>query len=62
LYLFCDAGRTPAKIAEIAGQSRHAALPDKATLRRLLDSWVQERIMARLDGRYVSLALRACSS
>ena len=33
-------------------------LPDPQALRRLLDQWVAERIMAYLDDRYLSLALR----
>ncbi|MCS7303791.1 MAG: RiPP maturation radical SAM C-methyltransferase [Thermoguttaceae bacterium] len=34
-------------------------LPEPETLRRLLNQWVAERIMAYLDDRYLSLALRA---
>jgi hypothetical protein len=35
--------------------------PDEAVLEKLLDGWVAERIMAHLDDRYLSLALRAPS-
>lgn len=65
-YLFCDAGKSLRKIGEhlesrpaLAGRARCA--PDEAALKRLLDQWVAERIMAFLDGRYLSLALRAPS-
>ena len=32
---------------------------DEPPLRRLLDDWLDRRIIAHLDGRYLSLALRA---
>lgn len=42
-----------------AGSDRPSEpLPDPDSLRRLLDQWVAERIMAYLDDRYLSLALR----
>lgn len=66
VYLFCDAGRTFRSIMEHLAASNpstppeamSANLPEPQTLQRLLDQWVAERIMAYLDDRYLSLALR----
>jgi ribosomal peptide maturation radical SAM protein 1 len=59
LYLFCDSGRSlEAVVQHAAGQGAPRSL-DPASIRRLLDGWVTDRLMAYLDGRYLSLALRA---
>jgi len=53
-----SAGDRPLSV-EFAGADRPGEpLPDPDALRRLLDQWVAERIMAHLDDRYLSLALR----
>jgi hypothetical protein len=72
IYLFCDTGRSFAKILEHASELDHhamarsadratsgTAMVDAANLQRTLQSWVDERIMVYLDDRYLSLALRA---
>jgi ribosomal peptide maturation radical SAM protein 1 len=56
IYLFCDTGRSLEAIVRHAAE--HAAgSADPAAIRRLLDGWVDDRLMACLDGRYLSLAL-----
>ena len=55
IYLYCDAGRT---LAEILGHIAAAAW-DEAAVGRFLHDCLQSRIMALLDDRYLSLALRA---
>jgi len=59
IYLFCDAGRTLEKIVARAGAASGDPPPSESTVRSLLDEWIAARIMARLDHRYLSLALRA---
>jgi ribosomal peptide maturation radical SAM protein 1 len=56
IYLFCDTGRSLEAIVDHV----HAAggRLDAASIRRLLDGWVADRLTAYLDGRYLSLALR----
>jgi ribosomal peptide maturation radical SAM protein 1 len=53
-YLYCDTGRT---LENIVGMSP----ADTVGIRRMLDDWIAERLMVRLDNRYLSLALRARS-
>lgn len=55
IYLFCDSGR---KLEEIVEHVSEEPL-DEAHMRRLLDGWIADRLMVYLDGRYLSLALRA---
>jgi hypothetical protein len=59
VYLYCDTGRTLAKIVEHAAQFNPESPPPEAALRRMLANWVDERLMVHLDDRYLSLALRA---
>jgi ribosomal peptide maturation radical SAM protein 1 len=59
IYLFCDTGRSLAKIVEHVAEIDAAAAADETKLRRTLQSWVDDRIMVDLDDRYLSLALRA---
>ena len=58
VYLFCDSGRTPREVMDHLAQTLNATPPDGATIERMLDALVGERLMAHLDGRYLSLALR----
>ena len=59
IYLFCDTGRSFAKIVEHLSQLNSQATVDEASVQRSLQSWVDARIMVDLDDRYLSLALRA---
>ncbi len=52
IYLLCDAGQPPAKIVELTQT-------DDAQVGRALDRLLADRLMVRLDGCYLSLALRA---
>jgi len=61
IYLYCDTGRSLERVVEFAARATDRPAPDGSTVRRTLDQWVDERIMARLDNRYLSLALRAHS-
>jgi ribosomal peptide maturation radical SAM protein 1 len=61
IYLYCDTGRPLESVAGLA--ARHGGGADAALyagrLKQRLDQWVADRIMACLDGRYLSLAVRA---
>jgi len=63
IYLFCDTGRPLKDIVKLAADdsARDPAgtRPDEPALRRILDQWLAERLMFFLDGRYLSLAIRA---
>ncbi|MFH1265862.1 MAG: hypothetical protein ABIK89_09040, partial [Planctomycetota bacterium] len=61
LYLHCDTGRSLESVLRFVAQHAGSLPPDESAVRRTLDTWVNERIMARLDDRYLSLALRARS-
>jgi len=61
VYLYCDTGRSLEKILTMAAERGAGPPVDPAALRRTLDQWVAERIMAHVDDRYLSLALRASS-
>jgi ribosomal peptide maturation radical SAM protein 1 len=61
VYLYCDTGRTLGEIAKFAKETAGSPPADGPTLRRMLDAWVAARLMARLDDRYLSLALCAPS-
>ena len=61
LYLYCDSGRSPAGVAKFAAECADGEQLDEPAVKRILDQWVADRIMAHLDGRYLSLALRAQS-
>jgi len=58
IYLYCDTGRSLSKVLEFAEQQAGGNAVDESDIRRMLDGWVDERIMAHLDDRYLSLALR----
>ena len=62
LYLYCDSGRSLRRILEHAAAQSDARPVDEAAVMRTLDQWVDERIMVKLDDRYLSLALRTRSS
>ena len=61
VYLYCDSGRSLKTIAAHAAALEGIEPPEEAALKKMLDGWVAERIMAHLDDRYLSLALRAPS-
>jgi len=56
-YLFCDTGRTPAAVGRWLAQTGTSPMPEAPAVQQMLDRWTAGRIMARLDGRYLSLAL-----
>ena len=57
VYLFCDEGRTLAKILDFAARRDPAA--DEAAVRGMLADWIDARIAVCVDDRYLALALRA---
>ena len=59
IYLYCDAGRSLEKIVRLAASGSVDPPLGESAVRGLLEEWIAARIMAHLDGRYVSLALRA---
>jgi hypothetical protein len=59
LYLYCDTGRSLKRILQFAAEHSDGREVEEAAVKRTLGQWVDERIMAFLDDRYVSLALRA---
>jgi radical SAM superfamily enzyme YgiQ (UPF0313 family) len=59
LYLYCDTGRSMKRILEYAAEHSGERSLDEGAVRRIFDRWVEERIVAHVDGRYFSLAL-AC--
>ncbi len=59
VYLFCDPGRPFERIREFAEALSDESPADAAALQETLDKWVAERLMVRLDGKYLSLALPA---
>jgi ribosomal peptide maturation radical SAM protein 1 len=61
IYLHCDTGRTLENLVGAATSSGTHEPVDAAAIQRMLDGWIAERIMVRLDNRYLSLALRAPS-
>jgi len=62
IYLYCDTGRSLDRIVRFAAERSGGKPVDESALRRTLSQWVDQRIVARLDNRYVSLALRAGAS
>ena len=60
VYLYCDTGRSLAAIQRRL-HTATANPPDRAALVNVLERWRRERLLAFLDGRYLSLALRAAS-
>jgi hypothetical protein len=44
---------------EHLAQTSDVPPPDETTIARMLETLVNERLMAHLDGRYLSLALRS---
>jgi len=61
VYLFCDTARSLQKIIRHVGESGDGRAVHESEIRRMLDQWVEQRLTAFLDGRYLSLALRAPS-
>ena len=59
VYLFCDTGRTLRQIVEHVAAALSGSPPDEPAIVRMLDAWIAARLMAHLDGRYLSLALKA---
>lgn len=59
IYLACDAGRSLRQILEFAAEHAGTGTADQPSIQRMLHEWLDQRIMVFLDGRYLSLALRA---
>ncbi|MHB8899086.1 MAG: RiPP maturation radical SAM C-methyltransferase [Thermoguttaceae bacterium] len=59
LYRFCDAGKSLKTLLASASEWNASQPVPEPTLRRQLDQWLSDRLMVRLDGRYLSLALLA---
>ncbi len=57
LYRFCDTGRSLRKLLEYAADRAGDQTVEPKKIQRLLDQWVDDRLMVSLDGRYLSLAL-----
>ena len=58
-YLYCDTGRSFGKIVGHLAEAAPGGATDESVIRGWLEEWVAARLMARLDDRYLSLALRA---
>ncbi len=61
LYLFADTGRSFEELARRAKQCADESLADEGRLAAVLDQWTQARWTARLDDRWLSLAVRAAA-
>ena len=59
IYLYCDSGRPLETIVRMAASGSVDPPLAEPAVRGLLEEWISARIMAHLDGRYLSLALRA---
>lgn len=59
IYLFCDTGRSFQQIVEHIAAAFPEAVLDESMLLRTLSTWVDARLMAHLDGRYLSLAVQS---
>jgi len=62
IYLYCDTGRSLKRILQFAVEHSGGKPVDESALQRTLRQWLDERIVACLDDRYLSLGLRAGSS
>ena len=61
IYLYCDTGRSLRKVVEFAERNSGSQPVHESKIRRILDHWIDRRIMAYLDNRFLSLALQAAS-
>ena len=61
VYLFCETGRTLRQIVEHVAEAFRGSPPDEPAIVRMLDAWIAARLMAHLDGRYLSLAMQTMS-
>lgn len=59
IYLFCDTGRTFQQVVEHIATTFAEATVDESALLRTLNAWLDARLMAHLDSRYLSLAVQA---
>lgn len=59
IYLYCDTGRTPQQIAEHLSVTCPDAPMNESQISDTLTAWTNARLMAHLDGRYLSLATQA---
>ena len=59
LYLYCDTGRSLKRIVGFAAERAVNEPFDEASIKQRLEEWIDQRLMVHLDGRYLSLALRA---
>ncbi|MDZ7620319.1 MAG: RiPP maturation radical SAM C-methyltransferase, partial [Patescibacteria group bacterium] len=58
LYLYCDQGRSFEDLVRFAQDAVCDVSLDESSLRQLLANWTEARLMVRVDGRYLALALR----
>lgn len=59
LYLYCDTGRSLKKVLQFAAEHSGSQPVEPERIKRLLDQWIDDRLMIHVDGRYLSLALWA---
>ncbi len=59
LYDFCDEGRSLKKVLASAPEWGSGKQVSAAAIQRQLEEWLADRLMVLIDGRYLSLALRA---
>lgn len=59
LYLYCDTGRSLKKVLQFAAEHAGGRPVEPEKVERLLDQWIDDRLMIHVDGRYLSLALWA---
>ncbi len=59
LYHFCDSGRSLKKVLASTAEWSKGETIAEGDVRRQLDQWIEDRVAVLLDGRYLSLALRA---
>lgn len=57
LYLYCDTARRFDELVRFAADSHPSHLPDRQSVHRLLADWIDARLVAMVDERYLALAL-----
>lgn len=59
IYEYCDQGRTLPSIMQhlIKKKEAFTSSTDRNSVMKLLDSWIQARVMVQADNRYLSLAI-----
>ena len=59
LYLYCDTGRSLKTLLQFAAKNAEDRPWGEPAVRRMLDRWIADRIAARVDDHYLSLAVHA---